>query len=152
MKLAEALLLRADMQTRYQRLRERVMASAVTQEGDKPREDPEKLLRESMGLVGELRALMTRINRTNAKAMIEDGRPMLEAIEERETLKMRHELLVEIAKGVRREPERYSYREIKWVVNLDVAVLQRQADDIAEKLRVLNAKIQETNWKIKLED
>ena len=43
MKLAEALLLRADMQKKLASLRERIVANAVVQEGDKPHEDPEKL-------------------------------------------------------------------------------------------------------------
>ena len=152
MKLAEALLLRADMQTRLQRLRERLLANAVTQEGDEPREDPQKLLREALGLVGDVRSIMTRINRANIKGELPDGRSLLDAIEERETLKMRHQLLVSIAVGTSRDPDRYSLREIKWVVHLDVGKLQKQADDLAEKIRVLNGKIQEANWKIEIED
>jgi hypothetical protein len=51
MKLAEALLLRADVQKKLASLRERVAKNAVAQEGDKPHEDPDKLLKESFGVL-----------------------------------------------------------------------------------------------------
>ena len=44
MKIAEALLLRADMQKKLASLRERVGNNAVVQEGVAPHEDPAKLL------------------------------------------------------------------------------------------------------------
>ena len=44
MKLAEALLLRADMQRKLESLRERIGRNTVTQEGEKPSEDPNALL------------------------------------------------------------------------------------------------------------
>ncbi len=47
MKLAEALLLRADLQKKTSSLRERIVANAVVQEGDEPREDPKALLKRS---------------------------------------------------------------------------------------------------------
>ncbi len=46
MKLAEALILRADAQKRIQQLRERLNRSAKTQEGELPPEDPQELLAE----------------------------------------------------------------------------------------------------------
>ncbi len=41
MKLAEALLLRSDLQKKLASLRERIVANAVVQEGDKPHEAPD---------------------------------------------------------------------------------------------------------------
>jgi hypothetical protein len=43
MKLAEALLLRADCQKRIEQLKSRLLGSARVQEGEQPPEDPEKL-------------------------------------------------------------------------------------------------------------
>ena len=40
MKLAEALILRKDLQTRIARIRDRLFANVLVQEGDKPSEDP----------------------------------------------------------------------------------------------------------------
>ena len=46
MKLAEALILRADLQKRLEQLRQRLILNAQVQEGEQPAEDPESLLRE----------------------------------------------------------------------------------------------------------
>ncbi len=45
MKIAEALLLRSDMQKKLASLRERVGQNAVVQQGDEPHEDPTKLIK-----------------------------------------------------------------------------------------------------------
>ena len=52
--------------------------------------------------------------------------------------------------ATQKEPDRYSVREIKWVAAVAVAKLQKQSEDLARQIRELNAKIQETNWKIEL--
>jgi hypothetical protein len=152
MKLAEALLLRAEMQTKLGTLRERIAASAVVQQGDKPAESAEKLLREAAGILGDLEAMIVRIHRTNAKGKLADGRTLTESIAERDRLKQQHALLAHAAASLKRQPEMYSPREIKWVPQLDAAKLHKQADDVSGKIRALNVKIQEANWKIALEE
>ncbi|CAG1000425.1 hypothetical protein PHYC_02838 [Phycisphaerales bacterium] len=147
MKLAEALLLRGDIQKRLQLLAERVRSNAVVQQGDKPAENPEKLLRECAGLQKELATLVVRINRTNMKAKLADGRNLMEAVAERDRLKQQHALLLSAAGALKRDPDRYGTREIKWVPQLDGAKLQKQADDVSKTIRELNVRIQEANWK-----
>ncbi len=71
---------------------------------------------------------------------------MADALAERETLVQQHSLLVSAISSTQKEGDRYSPREIKWVVQINVSALQKQADDISIKIRVLNARIQETNW------
>lgn len=44
MKLAEALILRKDLQTRLVRIQERLNANVLVQEGDRPSEDPTELI------------------------------------------------------------------------------------------------------------
>jgi len=63
----------------------------------------------------------------------------------------RRSLLQAAVAATKNEPERYSVREIKWVAKLDVQRLQRQSEDLSKKIRELNARIQETNWKVELE-
>ena len=46
MRLAEALILRADSQKRIEQLRERLTRSAKVQEGEQPPENPEDLIRD----------------------------------------------------------------------------------------------------------
>ena len=152
MKLAEALLLRADIQKRVQLLGERVPSNAVVQQGDKPAENPEKLLRECTGLQQELAILVVRINRTNMKAKIADGRNLMEAVAERDRLKQQHALFLGAAGALKRDPDRYGTREIKWVPQLDGAKLQKQADDVSGTIRELNVRIQEANWKHETEE
>ena len=147
MKLAEALLLRADLQTRLARVRERIAKNALQQQGDKPAEDPEALLREASGIIKDLTRLIVGINRANIRAKVPDGRSIMEAIGERDALKQQHALLMGAIAATHKEPERYSAREIKWIARLSVAKIQKQADDVAGKLRELNARIQEVNWK-----
>ena len=49
MKLAEALLLRSDLQKKIASLKERIARYSVVQEGDRPAEDPKALLAQSVG-------------------------------------------------------------------------------------------------------
>ena len=151
MKLAEALLLRADLQKKHLSLRERIVANAVVQEGNAPSESPEVLLKEAFGVLAELEKLMAQINEANLRIKLPDGRTLTEAIARRDTLKIEHALLTAAIAACRKEPERYGMREIKWVATLEVAKLQRQADDLAKNMRELNGYIQQTNWASDLE-
>jgi len=85
MKLAEALLLRADLQKKGASLRERIVANAVVQEGEAPHEPPEELMREAFGVLAELEDLVSRINKTNLDAKLADGRTLTDAIARRDT-------------------------------------------------------------------
>jgi len=73
MKLAEALILRADCQKRLAQLKERLLRAAKVQEGDAPPEDPAALLEEVDRLTLELQQLIQRINRTNNSAAFPGG-------------------------------------------------------------------------------
>jgi hypothetical protein len=132
MKLAEALLLRADLQTNLASLRERIVRNAVVQQSEKPHEDPAKLLKEAHGLLDELESLVFRINRTNLRVKAPDGRSLAELLAQRDMLKQRHSLLMAATAGSHKEPDRYSMSEIKWKSVMNVASLQKQADDVAK--------------------
>lgn len=151
MKLAEALVLRADTQKKMASLRQRIGANAVVQEGNKPSEDPDQLLKEGFGVLKELRELIGRINTANAANKLPDGRTLTEAIARRDELAQQHSLLQHAVASSSKEPERYSMKEIRWVACLDIRKLQKQSDDLAKKIRELNLMIQETNWNTDLE-
>ena len=68
------------------------------------------------------------------------------AVAHRDTLAQHHSLLQAAIAASRKEPDRYSMKEIKWVATLEVAKLQKQCDDLAKQLRETNAAIQATNW------
>ena len=68
MKLAEALILRADCQKRIAQLKSRLLVNAKVQEGDAPAETPQELIAELGRVSTELLDLIKRINRTNSAA------------------------------------------------------------------------------------
>lgn len=154
MKLAEALLIRSDMQKKLAQLKGRIRNNAKVQEGDIPNEDPNELIVSASQIISELTGLIERIHRTNANAIAktDKGQSMLTLLVERDTLEMRHKLLIDAIEAANSEADRYSHREIKWHVLVSVASLQKQADDIAMKLRQINIIIQSNNWQIDLID
>lgn len=150
MTLAEALLIRSDMQKKLVSLRERIAQSAIVQQGETPHEDPAKLLKEAVGVLNELEALTIRIDAANLQSKLPDGRTIASAVAHRAMLMQHHSLLAASIAATRKEPDRYSMSEIKWVATLPVAKLQAQSEDLARQIRELNALIQKTNWSIEL--
>ena len=59
MKLAEALILRADLQKRIDQLRVRLNNNAKVQENDEPSEKPEELLNELDSNINQLKILLS---------------------------------------------------------------------------------------------
>lgn len=148
MKLAEALLLRSDQQKKLASLKQRINANVLVQEGDTPSEDPNELMQQVFALTHETQGLILQIHRTNAQAILSDGRLLLELLMQRDELVERHKIITGAIANTHREPDRYSAREIKWQKVIPVASLQKQADDISAKLRDLNITIQAANWQI----
>lgn len=150
MKLAEALMLRADLTKKLASLRERLGANAIVQDGQQPHEDPNGLLQDTFAVLDEFEDLLVRINTANAESQIPDGRTLTQAIAARDHLAQQHSILQHAVRSSQKEPDMYSVREIKWLSTMDVRSLQKQSEDVARKLRQLNATIQETNWQIEL--
>jgi hypothetical protein len=151
MKLAEALVLRADTQKKLASLRQRIGSNSVVQDGNQPSEDPNELLKEAFGVLNELRELIGKINAANAANKLPDGRTLTEAIAQRDELAQQHSLMQHAIASSSKEPDRYSMKEIRWVACVDIKKLQKQSDDLAKKIRELNLMIQETNWATDLE-
>src|SRR5436305_786180 len=97
MKLAEALLLRADRKRTLEQLRARAQASARYQEGEEPPEDANELMARADEVLSELERLIRQINVTNSTAALPDGRTLTAALAERDALRMRHVLLSGVA-------------------------------------------------------
>jgi hypothetical protein len=151
MKLAEGLLLRADLQKKLNSLRERVVQNALVQEGDVARENPQTLMAEAEEVIVQLQALVAKINRCNLANKIADGRTITDALAQRDSLAQRHALITAAIGGVNKDQERYSMREIKWVPTLDVPALQKQLEALAREIRELNTRLQEANWSVALD-
>ena len=150
MKIAEALILRSDMQKKLASLKQRVGNNVVVQEGDAPHEDPAALIAQAYAVQDELEALVVNINAANQSHALADGRKLSDAVAKRDTLVARHALITHAVASTSKEPDRYSMKEIKWVAVLKVAALQKQADELAQAIREINVAIQEANWKAEL--
>jgi hypothetical protein len=150
LKLAEALILRADLQKKLASLRERITQYVTVQQGTKPSENPNDLLKQANGVIRELEKLVYRINLANLDSKTNDGRSLTELLAKRDAWVQQHSVLSAAVAATRKQPDRYGLKEIKWVNVIDVSKVQKQADDLAKNLRELNVKIQETNWKMEL--
>ena len=150
MKLAEALLLRSDMQTKLASLQQRINSNILVQEGDTPSEDPNQLIQEASAVNRELHDLIQCIHATNAQAAASNGKKLLELIIERDALTSQHRILQQAIDNSRRENGRYSSSEIRWIKTISVTDIQKQADDISKQLRQNNLEIQASNWQVDL--
>jgi len=150
MKLAEALLLRADIQKKLASLQARAQRYAVVQEGEQPAEDPQAILRQINAVAAELQRLVFAINRANLRHKVATGESITEALARRDSLALRHRILQSVVDVCAKPPDRYGVKEIRWVTTVDVAALQVEVDDLAKEIRELNAAIQEAGWQVAL--
>ena len=152
MKLAEALIQRADHRKRLDQLRERLVRVARVQEGDAPPEDPATLLAEMDRTAAALTSLIQRINRTNSTTPLDDGRTIADAIAERDTLRLRHTILTTLLQAASIKQDRLTKSEVRFQRTVDVVALQQQTDDLTQAYRELDTKIQAANWLVDLID
>lgn len=152
MKLAAALLLRADTQKKLASLQTRAQKYAFIQEGERPAEDPTEILREVEAVAAALQRLVFNINRTNLHNTVNGGQSITEALALRDSLTLRHRILQSVIDACAKPPERYGLKEIRWVATLNVRDLQKQVDDLAKEIRELNSAIQEAGWRVELEE
>jgi hypothetical protein len=150
MKLAEALLLRADIQKKLASLQARAQRYAVVQEGERPAEDPLAILHQVEVVADELQRLVFAINRANLRHKVASGETLTEALAKRDSLALRHHILQSVVEVCAKPPDRYGVKEIRWVTAVDVAVLQLEVDALAKQIRELNAAIQEAGWQLEL--
>ena len=149
MKLAQALILRADTQKRIEQLKVRLLSNAKTQENEKPSEDPKLLLKELDKLTSELFRLICSINLTNSSAKF-DGVSLTEMIAKKDALTLKANVLREFATSASQKVDLYSNSEIKILSTVDVAALQKQVDALSKEIRELEMKLQEANWSVDL--
>jgi hypothetical protein len=150
MKLAEALILRADYQKRIEQLKSRLLRNAKVQEGDTPAESPTGLLEEVERISRDLTRLIQRINKTNVSTYLEDGMTITDAIAVRDVLRIRHSIYTGLAQAATVTQDRFTKSEVKFRSTVDIAAIQSRADEIAREHRELDTQIQEANWRTEL--
>jgi len=152
MKLAEALVQRADLAKRLNQVKSRAVTSAIYQEGGTAAEDVASLRADYDRMAAELGSLIERINRTNLSVRLPSGQTVTAAIAERDTLQLRRGFLVDVASAANGSQMRMLRTELRMVTDVPVAEYQREADDLARQFRELDTAIQATNWSAELLD
>jgi hypothetical protein len=150
MKLAEALIQRADAQKRIEQLKARIVRNARVQEGEEPAENPAALLEELERIATNLADLIKRINRTNSQTLIVEGKTLSDALAERDVLMVRRAAYQDLAQAASVSQDRYMRSELKFKSTVPVPDMQARADDLARLHRELDAMIQQTNWNTEL--
>ena len=152
MKLAEALMLRADYQRRIGHLKQRLLRNAKVQEGDEPGEIPAVLLEEIERVCRDLAQLIQRINATNSRTELANGATLSDAIATRDVLRIKTDIYAELAKAATVTQDRYSKSEVKFRSTVNIADMQNRADALAKEQREIDARIQEANWRTDLQE
>lgn len=151
MKLAEALINRADAQKRIQQLQARLARNAIVQEGEQPAEDPLELFAELDRVIAQLTQLVKQINRTNSAIRFDEARTLTDALADRDALMTERTALNSVLNALNSQNQfRYSRSEIKTVATVDVRAIQQRIDDLSRDYRELDAAIQQINWQADL--
>lgn len=151
MKLAEALLLRAEYQQKIVNLQGRLAQNLKVQEGEQPHEDPEQLLQELLSLNDKLVELIKKVNLANMQTPFDERRTLADALVEREILAKKRQILTTAVSNANQRDYRLTHAEVKLVVTVDIARLQKQIDQLSKEFRELDTAIQGRNWTVDLE-
>ncbi|MDK4680390.1 DIP1984 family protein [Kingella negevensis] len=146
MKLAQALIERADLQRKLAQLSQRLQQNAQYQDGEMPSENPVELLAEYRQAADDLENLVVQTNLRNSQITLPNGTTMTAALAQRDRLKAEHATLIKLADAATPEQNRYSRSEIKMLSAVNVRDIRQQADQIAKRCRELDMQIQESNW------
>lgn len=152
MRLAEALVMRADCQRKVAQLKQRLGRVIKVQEGEEPSESPAGLLDELRRTLNELSVWVKKINKTNSFSAFDTSMSLAEALTERDRMMQHRNILNELLSEASIKQERYSRQEVKFHTTVEVAVLQKEVDDLSKQYRELDFKIQEKNWSTDLLD
>lgn len=156
MLLGEALADRASKKKQLEQVAARATSVARYQEGEQPAESAEQLLDQGRRLIGVLRDLARRINRTNSATELDPGFTLTDALAMRDAYAAQYRLVTAIADagagGVRQGIGwgRQLRSELQQVSAVQVADLRAEADQIAEGRRRLDVRIQQAGWSTEL--
>ena len=133
-------------------MQQRIHKNVLVQDGDTPSEDPEQLIDEAVLVNKQLFELIQKIHQTNAQAQANNGKALLDILNQRDQLPAEHRIIQQALPNTHKDTDRYSVREIKWIKAVSVSKLQKQADEISQSLRLINLEIQASNWQIDLRE
>ena len=149
MKLATALSERADLQRRISELSGRLNNNAKVQDGEKPSEDPNELLKELNKDFERLEELIARINHTNNETKSGDM-SLTDLIAKRDCLIQKIGIMRSFLNTASEKVSRYSKTEIRILSTVSVSDLQKEVDGLSKELRETDETIQGMNWTTEL--
>lgn len=149
MKLAEALQERADLNRNIEQLKSRLNNNVLVQEGEKTAEAPEQLKQELDRSIERLMYLIACINKTNCETKV-NGQTLTELIAKKDTLLLKIHVYKDIVYAGSQTSYRARNTEIKIKSAISVVDWQAEIDRMAKELRLVDNKLQETNWNTEL--
>ncbi len=148
MKLAEGILLRADLMKKIEHLQNRIRPVLIVSDDKQPQEDPEKLLAQLRQAIQDLETIVVRINKTNNETIVEGEGLLMEALAKRDSLKM----LAEKLRTIRYAAQINNSGDANLKTTISIKKLQIEMDQTGRAFREIDSKIQEINWLTKLKD
>lgn len=145
MKLAEALQERADLKRSLNSLRERLQRVTLVQEGEKPAEDPQELLRIQDACFERMEYLIAAINHSNDVIQV-NGMTLTQLIAKKDVLLMKLAAYKNVIRDAGSNTNRARGTEIRILSTVKAAELQAEADRMSKEIRMLDNLLQETNW------
>ena len=124
--------------------------NAKVQEGDAPAETPQDLIVELERASSELLDLIRRINKTNSATVLAGRGTISDALAERDVLALQCTAYADLAQMGAITQGRITRAEVKYISTINVAEIQKRADELAKNYRDLDARIQELNWQTEL--
>lgn len=150
MKLAEALILRANAQNDIESIKRRLLNNAKVQDGEEPSENPEELLSILDSLITNLEDIIKKINKTNSTTVVDGAKTISDLITEKDCLIKKIRVLKDFANAATLTIDRYNRTEIKIFSTVNVKDLQKEIDKLSKRYREIDTKLQECNWTIDL--
>ena len=145
MKLAEALQERADLKRTLNNLKERLQRVTLVQEGEKPAEDPQELLRIQNACFQRMEYLIAAINHSNDVIRV-NGLTLTQLIAKKDVLLMKLAAYKNVIRDAGSSTSRARGTEIRILPTVKAAELQAEADRMSREIRTLDNLLQETNW------
>ena len=146
MKLAEALMERAQLREQMSRLSERLDRNSRVYEGEEPAEDPTRMLTELNTIVPRYEELVSAINTANANTVASNGETLARLIARRDALIAKAGILNGLIDSATQNEGYRAQNEPRRVPSVDVRSLRRESDGLSKEAREIDALIQATNW------
>lgn len=148
MKLAEGLLVRADLLKKIEHLQNRIRPVLIVSDDKLPQEDPAEVLAKLRKAIQDLESIIIRINKTNNETVVGGEGALMEALAKRDSLKMLSEKL----RNIRYAAQINNSGDANLKTTIDIKKLQTEMDQTGRAFREIDSKIQELNWLTELKD